>query len=447
MSSELQPLVRVENLGKQYRLYDAPQDRLKHMLGWRFGHSYGHEFWALRGISFELRRGEMLGIIGRNGSGKSTLLQMIAGTLAPSEGSIQIQGRVAALLELGSGFNPDFTGLENIYLNASILGLSRREIEAQIDKIIDFADIGDFIHQPVKLYSSGMFVRLAFAITTGLSPEILLVDEALAVGDVFFRQKCHQRLQALRENGTAIIYVSHNLPEVEQYCDRAILLNQGKCQYQGSASHTVKQFYFFEQEEKRALLQQALNPKQAPSVQLVKEQPGGNVSIQSGSVQLEKIEILDESGQPCQIFSQGDTACFAYSFLINQDIQIPAAGIALKNEHGLIVHGKSSLLQKTDLPDSLPSGTRLRIRQSVSLNLSAGEYILDISLHEISREIYQKLPFLPPPMIADGIMRLCSVPGVAKFMVVYRKEGYPATLTHYGVCDLPGSMQMEVVQS
>ena len=251
-------VIRGEDLSKAYRLYAKPQDRLKHALSWRFGHEYGRVFWALKDISLELHRGEMVGIIGRNGSGKSTLLQIMAGTLSPTKGEIQVDGRVAALLELGSGFNPEFTGRENIYLNASILGLSPEETEKHLESIITFADIGDFIDQPVKLYSSGMFVRLAFAVTTGLEPDILLVDEALAVGDIFFKQKCYQRLDEMRQQGVAIILVTHNMMDVEQFCDRAILLQHGGVAFEGPVSQAVKQYYLLEQEERQTLLERSL---------------------------------------------------------------------------------------------------------------------------------------------------------------------------------------------
>ncbi|MDW8356241.1 MAG: ABC transporter ATP-binding protein, partial [Bryobacterales bacterium] len=217
------------------------------MLLWRFGRHYGREFWALRNVSFEVRRGETVGIIGRNGSGKSTLLQIIAGTLAPTEGEVQVKGRVAALLELGSGFNPEFTGRENVYLNGTILGLSREEIDARFDDIVAFADIGGFIDQPVKFYSSGMMLRLAFAVSTTIDPDVLIIDEALAVGDVFFRQKCYRRLEDLRQRGVAILFVSHAMLDVKQLCDRAVLLDQGRTIFKGRAGEAVERYYLLNQ--------------------------------------------------------------------------------------------------------------------------------------------------------------------------------------------------------
>src|SRR6266542_6439942 len=204
--------ISVRGVGKMYRIYDRPQDRLKQML-WRGRRTYGREFWALRDASFEVRKGETLGIIGRNGSGKSTLLQIIAGTLAPSEGEVTVNGRVAALLELGSGFNPEFTGRDNVFLNGSILGFSREEMAARFDEIAAFADIGEFIEQPIKTYSSGMVVRLAFAVIAHVDADILVIDEALAVGDACFTQKCMRFLRRFMEKGT-VLFVSHDISSV-----------------------------------------------------------------------------------------------------------------------------------------------------------------------------------------------------------------------------------------
>lgn len=219
-------VIKVDGLGKSYRIYNHPKDRLKQAL-WRGRKQYYREFWALRGISFEVRRGETLGIIGRNGSGKSTLLQMICGTLTPSEGTVQTTGRIAALLELGSGFNPEFTGIENIYLNGTLLGMSQTEIESRKEDILAFADIGDFVEQPVKTYSSGMALRLAFAVLANSDPEILVVDEALAVGDAAFNQKCMRFIQNVREN-KVLLYVSHDPASISSLCDHALWLHKGK---------------------------------------------------------------------------------------------------------------------------------------------------------------------------------------------------------------------------
>ena len=223
--------IKVENLSKFYPIYKHPSDRLKELFLPKFlnkSKNYFREFWALKEISFEIKKGETIGVIGRNGSGKSTLLQLICGTLHQTSGSIQTQGRIAALLELGSGFNPEFTGIENIYLNAAIIGLTKNEVDNRLDNIISFSDIGEFIHQPVKTYSSGMYVRLAFSVAINVSPDILIVDEALAVGDPAFQLKCMKKFEEFRQKGTTIILVSHDLGSILQFSSRCILLDAGK---------------------------------------------------------------------------------------------------------------------------------------------------------------------------------------------------------------------------
>ncbi|MFW7343330.1 ABC transporter ATP-binding protein [Pollutimonas sp. H1-120] len=233
MSSD--PSIKVEGLGKSYHTYNRPQDRLKQSICPRLQRAlrrpprqYFREFWALRNISFEVGRGETVGIIGRNGSGKSTLLHLICGTLNPSSGTIQTKGRIAALLELGSGFNPEFTGRENIYMNAMLLGLTPAQTDACYDDIVNFADIGDFIDQPVKTYSSGMTIRLAFAVQAQIQPDILIVDEALSVGDAKFQAKCFERLRQLKSNGTSILLVTHSSEQIVAHCSRALLLDHGE---------------------------------------------------------------------------------------------------------------------------------------------------------------------------------------------------------------------------
>jgi len=226
--------IRVNSLSKCYQIYDAPRDRLKQFIMPRIRRAAGRqqkqyfrEFWALQDVSFEIKKGETIGIIGRNGSGKSTLLQMICGTLTPTSGSIQTNGRIAALLELGSGFNPEFTGRENVYMSGAVLGLTRDEVDAKFDEIIAFAGIGEFIDRPVKTYSSGMYVRLAFSVAINVDPGILIVDEALAVGDVNFQAKCMQKFEAFRNKGITIILVSHDLGSILQFSDRCVLLDKG----------------------------------------------------------------------------------------------------------------------------------------------------------------------------------------------------------------------------
>ena len=224
-----------------YRLYNKPSDRLKDSLGFGKKKRY-REHYALRDVSFDVREGECVGIIGTNGSGKSTILKIITGVLAPTAGEVSVHGRISALLELGAGFNPEYSGLENVYLNGTMLGFSQNEINERLDEILSFADIGDFIHQPVKTYSSGMFVRLAFAVAINIDPEILVVDEALSVGDVFFQAKCYHKFEEFKKQGKTILFVSHDLGSVSKYCDRVILLNQGEKLDEGSPKAMVDMY-------------------------------------------------------------------------------------------------------------------------------------------------------------------------------------------------------------
>jgi lipopolysaccharide transport system ATP-binding protein len=255
-----EPIIQVCNLSKAYRIWQTPSARLKSPLlegaAKFFGkHTSPHralatraaagyrDFYALRDLSFTVRRGEATGIIGRNGSGKSTLLQLIAGTLTPTAGSLEVNGRVSALLELGSGFNPDFTGRENVYLNGAIYGLGHAEMEGKFDEIAAFADIGDFIDQPVKTYSSGMMVRLAFSVGFSVQPDILIIDEALSVGDVFFQQKCFKKLHDMLEHGTTLLFVSHDMEAVRNLCEQVVLLNEGRMDFVGAPDETVSRYY------------------------------------------------------------------------------------------------------------------------------------------------------------------------------------------------------------
>ncbi len=456
MSSE--PLISARNLGKAYRLYANSQERLKDLLFGRFGRSYGKAFWAVRGVSFEVHAGEMLAIIGRNGSGKSTLLQMLAGTLRPTEGSFQVRGRLAALLELGSGFHPEFTGRENIYINGAILGLSRREIEAKIDDIIAFADIGDFIDQPVRYYSSGMFVRLAFAVSTGLEPDVLLVDEALAVGDVFFKQKCYHRLRQLLEQGTAVLLVTHNMTDVEMFAHKAILLHQGRVVYQGPSSEAVRQYFLLEQQEQERMIREALGldaqaatpPSATPTV--TEQQPWPALrpippekQVCTSKAVCRGILLTNEQGQPAQVFRHGDTLHAYYEFEVLEDLAIPIGSVAIYNDRGVFVHGMTDLELDTSPPRYVPKGSRLRYHQKVVLNIAPGEYTLECGLAEILPSYYEQRNILTPPSLRQGLARVCHAPKAETFRIVTRSHGEPAVLFHRGLCYLPGDIELRVV--
>lgn len=452
-------VVSLADVGKQYRLFDDPQDRLKQMVLGYFGKNYGHTVWAVRNINFELRRGEMLALIGKNGSGKSTILQMIAGTLIPSEGTISCLGRVGALLELGSGFNPDYTGRENIELNASILGISSQELSVKIDSIIKFADIGDYIDQPVKFYSSGMFVRLAFAVTTGLDADILLIDEALAVGDVFFRQKCYQRLAELRQRGVSIILVTHSMGDVEQFCERAVLVDHGQEVFQGPAPEAVKRYYLLEQQVNAVHdFPSFAQDDPTPPAEFVSTDENAafwpspedfldisNVTqITNGWGCCTGVALCDEHGDPCQVFEQGQTAYFYYQFKVFKDIEVPVGGVQIMSDKGIIVHGKTTLEYGTQSPLRVQAGSQVRFQQNIALEIAPGEYTFEVGFSTIAQKIFVDKNSILFTDLYSNIIRICSLNGIAPFTVIFRNPFSPTQLLHHGVANLPGNCKIFV---
>ena len=417
MSSE-EIVIKVSNLSKCYEIYDTPRDRLKQfvlprmqgMLG-RVPRQYFHEFWALQDVSFEVKKGESVGIIGRNGSGKSTLLQMICGTLNPTHGSVQTKGRIAALLELGSGFSPDFTGRENVRMNGSVLGLTNAEIDARFDDIAAFADIGDFINQPVKTYSSGMLVRLAFAVQVCIEPDILIVDEALAVGDALFQKRCFERMERLTSNGTTLLFVSHDQESVRTLTSRAVLLRKGVVQMTGNSGEALlayrKQLH---EDESRALDAAAAVLKEKAAVAraaaLVAEQPAANAeavdssggvarsaAMSFGDMEAEvlKVEVLDPSNEPCSHFDPRDMVRVRVECVAHQDLSQLNVGLRIRNKEGVKLYSWGTLNQDMAILGGEASGEIFWQR-----HFKAGEhFVVDFdfqcglgpNLHEIQASI------------------------------------------------------------
>jgi ABC-type polysaccharide/polyol phosphate transport system ATPase subunit len=301
--------IQADSIGKCYRIYSNPKDRLKQAI-WRTKRQYFKEFWALKDISFQIERGETVGIIGRNGSGKSTLLQIVCGTLRQTNGLIRTSGRIAALLELGSGFNPEFTGRENIAINARLLGLSEAELGNTFDQIVDFSEIRDFIDQPVKTYSSGMFVRLAFAIASHSNPDILIVDEALSVGDIAFQNKCITRIKLLRERGMTLVFVSHDLSTLQLICDRALWIHNGQLKAEGDPVQICQEYYALtsphrstaeSHEETKAIPQQETGMGRFIEAQIIETSTSGTTKpYRAGSsIQIKfTVEAIESLG-PC----------------------------------------------------------------------------------------------------------------------------------------------------
>lgn len=476
MSSE-DIVIDVHHLSKRYEIYSTPRDRLKQLvlphlhqaanrtavaLGISEHHPaprYFQEFWALQDVSFQVKHGETLGIIGKNGSGKSTLLQILAGTLAPTSGETNVKGRIAALLELGSGFNPEFTGQENIFLNGRILGLSQKELEARYDEIVAFADIGEFIGQPVKTYSSGMFVRLAFAVQAHIDASIVIIDEALAVGDVFFRQKCYARLQQLRDSGAAILLVSHSMPDIEQYCERAILLDHGELEFMGAASEAAKHYYLLHQTQ---IVKEASQSVIVPEASITAISPTHGVTpidrppseafidinqksqISNGQARCIGVALCNSAGQPCNSFRQGDRAIFYYEFELTDHIGVPVCGIVISNDRGVITFGKNSWQYEDVSPSLGKAGTKVSCQQEVVLDLGIGEYVFEVGLAAVSKQDWDRRRQISHDETTVVFRRICHVSAVASFTVGLAQKNDILFLTHHGVANLSGSIIMGV---
>lgn len=396
--------IRVQNLSKCYQIYDAPRDRLKQFVVPRMQRLLGQtpkqyysEFWALKDVSFEVRKGETVGIIGRNGSGKSTLLQIICGTLTPTSGTVETHGRIAALLELGSGFNPEFTGRENVYLNAAVLGLSTEEIDQRLDDIMAFADIGNFIEQPVKTYSSGMVVRLAFAVQSQIAPDILIVDEALSVGDAKFQAKCFERLRQLKDNGTSILLVTHSSEQIVTHCSNAILLNSGVQVETGEPGRVVNCYLdlLFGKEKKplegpeQLIAQPDLSGNNAVyhlshHQELFATRPGynpheyrwgdGTVSI------LDYYYAVDGETYPSAI-STGQTVFLAISLQFYRDLVRPILGITIKTKEGVTVYGvNSETLECEDFQVLGKQDSVVEVETKFICRLAPGDYFISLGI-------------------------------------------------------------------
>lgn len=445
--------ISLRNVSKAYKRYHRPVDRLKEIF--LPGKSRAEEFWALRDINLEIYEGETFGIIGRNGAGKSTLLQLIAKTLEPTTGEIQVNGRVAALLELGSGFNPEFTGRENIFFNGRILGFSQQEIANLYEEIVAFADIGEFIDQPVKTYSSGMFVRLAFAVQAHIEASIVIIDEALSVGDIFFRQKCYTRLEELRNNGSAILLVTHSMSDIEQYCQRALFLHEGECQFIGFADEATKYYYLLNQRQNQPIIETASSNEPASKMEpkiskgfifdLSSESfldIADKKQIGTGEAVCTRVAILDVHGKPRNNFKQGDKAVFCYEFQLKRNIGVPICGITIMNEKGVIVYSKNSWQSSDDFSVEYSDKTFVSCSQEIKLDIAPGEYIFYAGLAGVSEHVWKSRKFISFYEEATYHKRICTIQSVGSFSIgLAMRDGIPF-LTHHGLVNLPSKITM-----
>ena len=394
--------IQVQDVSKVYRLYDKPIDRLKESLS--LSHkNYHKDFFALNRISFQVKKGETVGIIGTNGSGKSTILKIITGVLTPTSGKVQVEGVISALLELGAGFNMDYTGIENIYMNGTMMGFSRREMEEKLQDILDFADIGDFVYQPVKTYSSGMFVRLAFALAINVEPEILIVDEALSVGDVFFQSKCYRRMEEIRQNGTTILMVTHDMGSVIKYCDRVVLLNKGNFIAEGVPGEMVdlyKKILANQMDDLEEELQE-MNDFSGEMSGLTDQNQAEKRSAKDGKVrnglmkehltinpnrteygdgraEIYDLGMFDERGNLTNLLLKGEYFTIREKIRFRTDIQAPIFTYTIKDKKGAELSGTNTMFEGADIRP-VKAGDEYEVNFRQKMTLQGGEYLLSMS--------------------------------------------------------------------
>ena len=390
--------VRVKNLTKIYHLYDNPQDRLKEALH-PFKKSYHHDFYALKDVSFDIYRGETVGIVGKNGAGKSTLLKMITGVLTPSSGQIETRGTIASLLELGAGFNPEMTGLENIYLNGTLMGLEREAIERKLDAILAFADIGEFIHQPVKMYSSGMFARLAFSVSINVEPDILIVDEALSVGDMAFQMKCFKKFQEFQEQNRTILFVTHALDTVIRYCNRGMVIDEGKLICDADAKTAVDTF-------KKVLTGTLHSTVSTDSVEAKKTEVLKERRLRDyfddhgeldsyGNMRAEIIDfgLLDEENQPVKALDYDAPFTIVMRVRFHADVEEPIFAFTVKDTKGLEITGTNTMM-KHHHTGHYKAGDEITVTFTQPANLQIGQYALSlgcVGINESGIVVYHRL--------------------------------------------------------
>ena len=413
--------VRFENVSKSYPIYESPGDRLKELVTFN-RLEFHRNFWALHDVSFEMQRGETFCVIGENGSGKSTLLQLVAGILQPSSGTVSVSGRVSALLELGAGFNPEFTGRDNVYLNGTILGLSTKEISARYKAIEEFAEIGDFINRPVKTYSSGMVVRLAFAVAINVDPEILLVDEALAVGDIYFRQRCMRKVHELRARGITILFVSHAMADVKALGDRTLWLEHGRVIELGETGRVVSKYLAAMVEKDTAYLAHQNMPGSGMArptsiaPEIVDHIPNIDHRYGDGRAELLGIAVLDPQGAPLQLLEPSMHIVVRITVRAKADVAQPNVGFLMRNHLGIDFAGTNTLREGHQLPPLRPGD------------------IHTVDFHVELPELYPS-SFSFSPAIADGPLaafRVCDMIDNAIAVQMARGDGEV-----YGFLHLP----------
>ena len=396
-----QNAIEVKDVTKIYRLYDKPIDRLKESLSVTHKR-YPKEFYALNGLSFSVEKGQTVGIIGTNGSGKSTILKIITGVLTPTTGTVSVDGKISALLELGAGFNMDYTGIENIYMNGTMMGYTKKEMDAKLQEILEFADIGDFVYQPVKTYSSGMFVRLAFALAINVEPEILIVDEALSVGDVFFQAKCYRRMEEIRKSGTTILMVTHDMGSIIKYCDKVVLLNKGEFIAEGEPGHMVDLYKKILANQMDSLKEELENDysggmgktdgKESESPARTEHAGGDQTGLMKekitinanrteygdGRAEIFDLGLFDARGNLTNLLLKGEMFTIKERIRFHAPLQCPIFTYTIKDKKGTDLSGTNTMYEGADIKQ-VNAGDVYDVSFTQKMTLQGGEYLLSMS--------------------------------------------------------------------
>lgn len=451
-------VLKVDNLGKTFKIYPSAWGRIKEWLtlGRR---SYHKDFEALKDVSFEVRRGGFLGIIGPNGAGKSTLLKIITGVLEPTAGAYQASGKVLSLLELSGGMDNDLSGRENIIRSAQLLGFPDSYFEERMEQIAEFAELGDFFDQPLSVYSSGMRIRLAFSMFAFLECDVLILDEVLAVGDIFFRQKCYARLEELIKQNTAIVFVTHSTGSVSRYCDDVIVLNKGEVYFHGVADRAVQKYFQIKEDSGIRLSvrdtymeEDYLSGSDARNltVHSIIDWPSDEVFINSPlpkthshkNAVLTHLAVCDEQGQPRRVFKQGEKVCFYFAFQARETMGAPVSGLNFMTVQNLLIHSKNSLQHNATVPLKIQPGGRIRFKQVVKLDVAPGQYIFNLSLSTLHPEDYTQLDTFSQEEFREKLVPVIRVKP-AGVIEVLPQNGNRARGIHGGLCNLAGEMNFQ----
>ncbi|QIR37168.1 ABC transporter ATP-binding protein [Tolypothrix sp. PCC 7910] len=443
-------ILQVDNISKCFKIYANPWHRTREWVSFR-KRSYHQPFWSLKNVSFEVRRGEFLGIIGENGAGKSTLLKIITGVLQPTSGIYQLNGKVLSLLELGTDFNLEMSGRENAIRSAELLGFPTGYVQNRLEDIADFSELGEFFNRPMKLYSSGMRARLAFSLFAFLECDVLILDEVLAVGDIFFQQKCYARLEEMRAKQITIILVTHQLAAVQQYCNEVILLHQGEKIYQGEPKEGILKYHQLKRRLLNNLSQAMLQEKiSAPLIETSNDffWPADEVFIpisfpNTNYAQITRYAICNAKGEATVNFLQGEQAYFCCEFRLKENIDVPLVAVQITNKFNVIVHAKASHQHRVRVPYQVNQGDYIRFCRSITLSIAPGQYVLGFALGAIQANDYARLDEIPQAEFKNSI-KICDVyEKVAAFFVA--PHYYHNHHFHFGLCNLPGDGQIQVI--